>query len=325
MEQPKVTIILTTFNRANLIGDTLNSILAQTYANWECFIIDDNSTDGTFAYLNDTYLGDKRIQYFLKDLEHYPKGLSASRNMGLDLIVDTDFIQFFDDDDIMHPQKIELQMNEFSIYKNLDFSFFNRVLYDDLLTDKLRYGYYDKCSSHLIQDIALGYYFGKYFFTAQSPLFKKSYLSNLRFNEDIFFAEEWELFLKLFLTKKTKVSLISEPLYFHRNHSNSITTNLYGDKQAIKGTSKYKAYIEILDYVVGNNCNIPKRILIHMLFIGLENDKSESLMSKKVKAIISNDKNEFHIWILELICNLVLKYRSKLLRKMISNFLIYIY
>ena len=47
MKNPLVSIIIPTYNRASLIGETLQSVLAQTYKNWECIIIDDGSTDDT--------------------------------------------------------------------------------------------------------------------------------------------------------------------------------------------------------------------------------------------------------------------------------------
>ena len=47
----KTTIIIATYNRAHFIKQTLNSILAQTYSNWECLIIDDGGTDNTLEVI----------------------------------------------------------------------------------------------------------------------------------------------------------------------------------------------------------------------------------------------------------------------------------
>ena len=128
--QSLITIVLTTYNRAHLIGETLDSIIAQTYVNWRCIIIDDNSKDQTKEVLQEYLDKDPRLQFYIKG-NKYVKGLSASRNMGMDLIEDTDFIQFFDDDDLMHPQKLEIQLKEFKKYENLDITIFPTVNFKD--------------------------------------------------------------------------------------------------------------------------------------------------------------------------------------------------
>ena len=53
MKNPLVSIIIPTFNRANLIVETLDSVLLQTYQHWECIIIDDGSTDDTILILKE--------------------------------------------------------------------------------------------------------------------------------------------------------------------------------------------------------------------------------------------------------------------------------
>ena len=58
---PLVSIIIPTYNRAHLISETLDSILAQTYINWECIIVDDGSTDATGKVINEYIKRDNTI------------------------------------------------------------------------------------------------------------------------------------------------------------------------------------------------------------------------------------------------------------------------
>ena len=44
---PLISVIIPTYNRAHLLGETLDSVMAQTYQNWECIVVDDGSTDAT--------------------------------------------------------------------------------------------------------------------------------------------------------------------------------------------------------------------------------------------------------------------------------------
>lgn len=118
---PKITILLATYNRAHLIEETLRSIQDQTYAHFECLITDDRSTDNTPETVRTFCEDDKRFLYFKKP-DNYLQGLSATRNFGLDLAEKRQamYIQFFDDDDIMHPQKLELQITPFFKDNTLD-------------------------------------------------------------------------------------------------------------------------------------------------------------------------------------------------------------
>ena len=111
---PVIFILIPTYNRASLLQETLDSILAQTYPNWECIIIDDNSNENMERVLEDYIKTETRFSYFLRSSE-YSKGPSGCRNMALDIAFrqNAEFIQFFDDDDLMHPEKLELQITPF--------------------------------------------------------------------------------------------------------------------------------------------------------------------------------------------------------------------
>lgn len=118
----KVSIIIPTFNRADLISETLDSIVDQTYVNWECIIVDDDSTDNTPKIIESFTRKDARFKYHNRPLTK-KKGANSCRNYGLDLSTG-DFIQFFDSDDIMKPNCIENRVAQF-LNAKADFLIFN--------------------------------------------------------------------------------------------------------------------------------------------------------------------------------------------------------
>ena len=109
---------MATYNRAQYIVESIKSIQDQTLEDWECIIVDDGGTDNTEEVLESLLNKDKRFKY-LKRTSKYQKGLPGSRNYGLDE-AKGDYIIFFDDDDIAHPQNLEICVHELS---NKDISF----------------------------------------------------------------------------------------------------------------------------------------------------------------------------------------------------------
>ena len=105
---PLISIIIPTYNRAHLIGETLESVMAQTYTNWECLVVDDGSTDNTHEVANSYVLNDSRFIFVKNERK---KGAQGARNTGI-LHAKGEFIQFFDSDDIMLPTTVETLINE---------------------------------------------------------------------------------------------------------------------------------------------------------------------------------------------------------------------
>ena len=62
-KNPLVSIIIPTYNRAHLIKETLDSVLTQTYTNWECIIVDDGNSDNTEEVINSYIAKDQRFKY----------------------------------------------------------------------------------------------------------------------------------------------------------------------------------------------------------------------------------------------------------------------
>jgi teichuronic acid biosynthesis glycosyltransferase TuaG len=102
---PRVSIIIPTFNGRRHIGETLDSLRAQDYSDWEAIVIDDASTDGT-ADLVDS-LGDRRIQVLRRDRN---EGTSAARNHGI-ASAGGDLLVFLDHDDLLLPQYLAKQVH----------------------------------------------------------------------------------------------------------------------------------------------------------------------------------------------------------------------
>ncbi|MCF2661521.1 glycosyltransferase family 2 protein [Pseudoflavonifractor phocaeensis] len=99
-----VSIITPSYNTAAYIGDTIRSVLAQTYQEWEMIIVDDCSTDNTEAVV--ASFGDSRIRY-LKNAKN--SGAAVSRNYAL-REARGKWIAFLDSDDLWEPEKLEKQI-----------------------------------------------------------------------------------------------------------------------------------------------------------------------------------------------------------------------
>jgi len=132
MRTPLVSIIIPTYNRAHLIRETLDSVLAQTYSNWECIIIDDGSTDETNSLLTKYCAKDSRFQYQHRP-NNRPKGANACRNYGFELSKG-EYINWFDSDDLMMINKLELQVENI-LKNNCDFVIAKSI--NLLLKDKI--------------------------------------------------------------------------------------------------------------------------------------------------------------------------------------------
>lgn len=102
MGNPLVSVIIPTFNRANLCRRAVNSVLGQTHTNLEVIVVDDGSTDGTEDMIKGM---DSRVRYIRQD----NAGVSAARNTGM-AMAEGDFIALLDSDDTWLPWKIEAQL-----------------------------------------------------------------------------------------------------------------------------------------------------------------------------------------------------------------------
>jgi glycosyltransferase involved in cell wall biosynthesis len=96
---PLISIIIPTYNRAQVISKTLESIIAQTFTDWECIIVDDGSTDNTEEVIDNYIKKDSRFRYFKRPQDRI-KGPNSCRNFGFELSKGS-WINWFDSDDLL--------------------------------------------------------------------------------------------------------------------------------------------------------------------------------------------------------------------------------
>ncbi|MDO3695122.1 glycosyltransferase family 2 protein [Wenyingzhuangia sp. chi5] len=294
--EPLITILLTTYNRAHLIGETLDSIIAQTYTNWECIIVDDNSMDNTKIVVNEFVNSDDRIKYLVKD-KLIKQGLPAGRNIGIKK-AKGQYLVFFDDDDIVHYQLIEICVKEFSKNKNIDFVHYEKQSFE---------GAFNKDSLELILNFETEQLEGNIYekivlgtlpLASCTVMWKTELFEEDLFKEELMYAEEWECYSRILIKNKLRGVYIKEPLYFNRKHSKSNTGEFWSN-DPIRMSSYVKAQQLVCENLIDSNLmtNKLKKYFYH---------KSYTLKSKLIisKLLEQSFMNKVYFWIYPLKFNL---------------------
>jgi len=110
---PNISVIIPTYNRADLIPEALDSVFAQTYHDFEIIVVDDGSTDNTAEILRPL-----AEQGRLKYIRQNNQGASAARNRGI-AEARGNFIAFLDSDDLFEPLKLDLQMKYYQAHPEM--------------------------------------------------------------------------------------------------------------------------------------------------------------------------------------------------------------
>lgn len=217
---PTVSINLCCYNSEKYLEETLQSIFAQTYTDWELVVINDGSTDLTGQIIQKHINDGRPIVY------HHQKnaGLSHARNMAIELSKGR-FIAFIDHDDLWMPRKLERQMPLFNDHEiglvYSDAIYFNEAGANHRLYQSRSY-YTGRCFSQLLTD---------YFLCMQTVIIRRQALDSLLswFDPQFHLIEEVDLFIRM--GYRWKYEMINEPLAKWRVHMSSSTWK-YGSKFA---------------------------------------------------------------------------------------------
>lgn len=231
---------MATYNRAHFIVETLQSIQNQTFEDWECLIIDDGGTDNTQEIITSILNQDSRFK-FLKRSENYKKGLPGCRNYGIDLAKGK-YIIFFDDDDIVHPQNLELCTDELT-KRDISFCRYKREVFFDKF--EYKFDYSKEYSSFKIgRDDVVRMLNHELPFNSCAVMWKRECFEKNRFIEHLMYAEEWELYSRIVSSGFEGIS-IDKCLFYGRKHANSNTGEFF-QNNPVRRTSQADAIILVL-------------------------------------------------------------------------------
>ena len=258
-----VSVIIPTYNRKNLLDISINSVLNQTYQNFEIIIVDDNSNDGTDNYIK--ILNHDKIQYIKNKETMYAP---TSRNIGI-LHSKGDLISFLDDDDEWYPDKLEKQVKLFQdsdvglVYGGID------LFFEDY---SLSYPTSPELKGDIYKNMLIKNYIG----ATPSVIIRRDVLNNVCSKENEYFdplfpaRQDYDLWVRI--TERHKVDFVREPVLkqYYRNSINRISSNVDNHIKAHHLLDqKYKFPIDS----ILSSSDKKERLISQYLFLGAQSIK----------------------------------------------------
>lgn len=206
---PKASIVVPAYNNGEYIGEALDSVIAQTYSNWECIVVDDGSTDNTREIVAEYCQKESRISYLYQE----NAGPSLARNNGI-AHTSGEFILPLDADDKIADTYLEKAISYFEAHPETTLVYCRVAHFGNLEGEW-------KLPQYRYEDIIYG---NCIFCTA---MFKRSdYLQTSGYNPNMRHGyEDWDFWLTL-LNTKSIVHQIDEILFFYRVKQISRSTTL---------------------------------------------------------------------------------------------------
>lgn len=237
-----VSIIIPTYNRAHLIEETLDSVLAQTYTNWECIIVEDGSNDKTVQVIEIFISKDNRFKLLHRNRD--PKGAPTCRNIGLEF-AKGDYVIYLDSDDLLAPFCLEQRVNLFKENQLNDFLVFKSLLFVDKPFSNGFYWNIDNEENDLARFIKLDA-----LWQTSGPIYKKVFLLKMNgFNEDLVFWQDYDLHLRCLLKKGIYLKFFDLPVDVYirdgRKDTISRSTPFTGNLDILK--IRVKFYDELIN------------------------------------------------------------------------------
>lgn len=203
----KISCLMANYNTdINMLRQAIDSILSQTYTNFEFIIVDDASSDGSYAYLKERALEDKRIVLLRNDIN---RGLAYSLNRALE-IADGEYIARMDSDDISFKNRFMEEVSYLDMHPNIDVigSFAKMIGEANTLSITPFYNA-DDCKSQLLFSPCLIH---------PTVMMRTEFLkkNHLNYNESFLCSQDFELWARC--SEYGNLAIVNKVLLFYRIH-----------------------------------------------------------------------------------------------------------
>ena len=260
---PKVSVIIPAYNAMAYLPETLESVLNQTFTDFEVLIVNDGSSDGIVEWA--AQIQDVRVQFITQENQ----GPSGSRNTGI-WKSQGEYLAFLDADDIWEPTKLEKQIQ--CLEQNLDIGLIGcGVAHIDENGDIL--DVFDASKSEGIE-LKRELFIFNIILCGSTPIVRRCCFEKVGFFEhSIRGPEDWDMWLRI--AKCYSISVIQEPLVRYRQHSDNLSKNL-------------RTMLQACDKVTERAFELPPPGFKHLKGVGI------SLVSTRAAwtCIINNDTSE---------------------------------
>ncbi len=266
-KRPMVSVVMPTYNRADLLPLSIESILSQTYSDFEFIIVDDGSTDESWRLLKSYAQKDKRIRLY-KNKKN--RGISYSRNRGNDAARGK-YIMLMDSDDISLPKRMEKHVAFMESHPDV-------VLSTSLL--KSMQGDIDLKAPMAAQEPGLifesvighGQWFLRRDFINQN---------NLKYDESQMAAEDYD-FVRQIAVHRGKIGYIDEVLYLYRSHQTNSPE--YYRQQKIK--AQMNSFRFLLNYGVPEEMILRNNMCEIFEFVAVANKTKKYLNQAELDKVV---------------------------------------
>jgi glycosyltransferase involved in cell wall biosynthesis len=212
-QQPKISIIIPTFNREKLVMEAIESLRKQSYKNIEIIVVDDCSTDNTQILVEKEKYIDQRIVYIRHKQN---KGAPTARNTGIEN-ASGEFLAFLDSDDRWLPEKLERQMEVLQKNRQAGLIYTG---YKNIVGTQIRSEVWPHARGNLLAEVLKKNCLG----TTSTVVVRKDLLLEAGgFDPELPSCQDWDLYVKL--AQITEFDVVPEPMVLYNEHDGDRITN----------------------------------------------------------------------------------------------------